>query len=129
MPINTTIRISPNSWDEVRSDMLWQSMNASIFMARNKCHRSQICSSRQSAIRHPSRPASDRVVDTVARGIFLPVGGPGLHSSLVHIGEFVGQPRAFAVGAVKRGLQLDLFGLKFLSGNIFAAVDLDYGTA
>jgi hypothetical protein len=41
----------------------------------------------------------------------------------------VGKPRAFAVGAVERGLQLDLLGAQVLGGRIGVPVDLNDGSA
>ena len=47
----------------------------------------------------------------------------------LQIGELVGKPRALAVGAVERGLQLDLLGVEVLGGRIGVPVDLNDGSA
>lgn len=47
----------------------------------------------------------------------------------LHIGEFVGEPRAFPIGAFGRALQFFYFGLEGLGGNTSALIHLDDGEA
>jgi hypothetical protein len=54
---------------------------------------------------------------------------PGSLALLFHFGKFVSKPRALAVGAIERSLQLRLFHLVVPGGYIGTAVDLDDGPA
>ena len=44
---------------------------------------------------------------------------------LLHLGEFISKPRAFAIGAIERSLQLCFLRLVVLGGSFGVAVNLD----